>query len=205
MWICAYCRGDKVLSCAAGRWGERWRRSATCRSALRTSLPSEHLLSESWRQHCGACQLLLPHKPPCMQNRLRLPSLLGHAVSTSPPPFLSVTNKQTCLYSAPPTRVSQSLHSIQFPAVKCAPKRRQATETILGEGALQGQRAIKKTKKNSKRIVDFYFKQLSRREAHKFISQINKMKMSCFALVLQLNSGRGWRRWPALWLFTFFF
>lgn len=102
MWICAYCRGDKVLSCAAGRWGERWRRSATCRSALRTSLPSEHLLSESWRQHCGACQLLLPHKPPCMQNRLRLPSLLGHAVSTSPPPFLSVTNKQTCLYSAPP-------------------------------------------------------------------------------------------------------
>lgn len=46
------------------------------------------------------CQLLLPQKPPCMQNRLRLPSLLGHAFPSRV--FLSPYNSETSLFSFPP-------------------------------------------------------------------------------------------------------
>ena len=64
------------------------------------------------------CQLLLPQKPPCMQNRLRLPSLLGHAF---PPLFLAVYNKHLLIFS-PSLSLSlslkQSLYSNQFQAIK---------------------------------------------------------------------------------------
>lgn len=43
------------------------------------------------------CQLLLPQKPPCMQNRLRLPSLLGHAF----PPLFCLRTQQTPPYFLP--------------------------------------------------------------------------------------------------------
>lgn len=59
------------------------------------------------------CQLLLPQKPPCMQNRLRLPSLLGHAF---PPLFVSVYNKHLLIFSL--LYLKQSLYSNHFQAIK---------------------------------------------------------------------------------------
>lgn len=59
------------------------------------------------------CQLLLPQKPLCMQNRLKLPSLLGH---TFPPLFVSVSDTSSFL----PLSLKRSLYSNQFQAIKCS-------------------------------------------------------------------------------------
>lgn len=65
------------------------------------------------------CQLLLPQKPPCMQNRLRLPSLLGHAF---PPLFVSIHNRHLLIFLSPPTphppSLKLGLYSNQFQAIK---------------------------------------------------------------------------------------
>ena len=113
MWICVYC-GVCVCVCGGGCcyvWQqvrrERWRRGATCRSALRTSLPSEHLLSESWRQHCGALSAPSPTEAPV--HAKQAPAALSpwprfiHLPATFP-----LGNKQTSLYSAPPPTEPES-------------------------------------------------------------------------------------------------
>lgn len=56
------------------------------------------------------CQLLLPQKPPCMQNRHRLPSLLGHAFP--PSFFVSVYNKHLLIFS--PSLWSRAFIQINF-------------------------------------------------------------------------------------------
>lgn len=58
------------------------------------------------------CQLLLPQKPPCMQNRLRLPSLLGHAFF--PPLFVSPYITNTSLFSPPPPPTLRVFIQINF-------------------------------------------------------------------------------------------
>lgn len=55
------------------------------------------------------CQLLLPQKPPCMQNRLMLPSLLGHAF---PPLFVSVYNRHLLISSLLLSEAGPSFKSI---------------------------------------------------------------------------------------------
>ncbi len=63
------------------------------------------------------CQLLLPQKPPCMQNRLRLPSLLGHAF---PPLFVSVYNKHLLIFSPPLSEAESLFKSISSHQTLCA-------------------------------------------------------------------------------------
>lgn len=136
--------GDKVLPCVAGRWGERWRRSATCRSALRTSLASEHLLSESWRQHCGALSAPSPTEAPVHAKQAQA------ALSPWPrfihlPATFPLGNKR--LFILPPDWARVCIQfNFQPSNVLCNGDNAETSRTVLGEGALQGQRAIKKKK-----------------------------------------------------------
>lgn len=80
----------------ADRWKERWRKSETCRSTLRTSLLSEQLLSESWRQHCGALSTPSPTEAPV--HAKQAPAALSPWPRISNPLFVSVYNHRLLIF-----------------------------------------------------------------------------------------------------------
>lgn len=63
-------------------------KSETCRITLRTSLLSEQLLSESWRQHCGALSTPSPTQAPTVHAKQAPACPLSLATLFPPPPFL---------------------------------------------------------------------------------------------------------------------
>ena len=81
---------------------ERWGKSETCRSTLRTSLLSEQLLSESWRQHCGALSTPSPTEAPVHAKQAQ--AALSPWPRFFPPLFVSPYITNTSLFSlSPPT------------------------------------------------------------------------------------------------------
>lgn len=94
--MCASVRWEEE----ADRWKERWRKSETCRSTLRTSPLSEQLLSASWRQHCGALSTPSPTEAPVHAKQAEA------ALSPWPCvfcPFLSAYITAPSLTPSPPT------------------------------------------------------------------------------------------------------
>lgn len=129
----------------ADRWKERWRESETCRSTLRTSPLSEQLLSESWRQHCGALSTPSPTEAPVHAKQAQAASS-GCPLSLATlfrPLFVSMYNRHLLIFSPPYLwgwvfiqinfQPSNAVHMVIVTT-------HAASETILWERTFQGQR-----------------------------------------------------------------
>lgn len=92
---------------------ERWGKSETCRSTLRTSLLSEQLLSESWRQHCGALSTPSPTEAPVHAKQAQA-ALSPWPRFFSAPFCLPVYNKHLLILSPPPPPTLRVFIQINF-------------------------------------------------------------------------------------------
>lgn len=106
--VCLF--GERKRQTGEERDGERARHVAA--PSGRLLFPSSCCL-RAGGSTAAPCQLLLPQKPPCMQNRHRLPSLLGHAF---PPLFVSLYNRHLLIFTPPPPF---PLYSNLFQAIEC--------------------------------------------------------------------------------------
>ena len=163
VFVCASLR--KVCVCVSG---ERKRQTGEVRWRERERDMSQHPqdVSSFWAAVVWELEAALrrpvnsplPHKPPCMQSRLRLPALLGHAYS-APYFFVSVYNRHLLIYSGPLRSPKPSLYSNQFPAIR---------RSALGNG-LQHTHTHRRSK-----WANFMRKSISRAETDK------EKKMYCF-------------------------